>query len=403
MNGLIDYWLKLRRLIIEISKRSYQIIINTLCEKQSKRVTQEIIMLISEYQKYFIRVFNFPFEDRPFDCKADIPDNLNNIKIKYFQSYLNFCNQFSAFVLKSQDNYELALFNLRESLQNVTLMNSFFSEICSNNNMRIIENKDIFENENKILSKLEIACSYYINNERSGYFNKFDIDRWALEDKNSKILSTNNELTKTLKGFNIEFPKVIFDEGNIKSYPIIINLEDLNNPERFNEIIYIISKCNEFNFNVLKVIIYEFESILPIGFGFSKELLNNFSNTDPSYEELITDFDFPFPFEVGPKLLDCFEKSYIIKSSSNSESMALLGEILWCISIYKSKLTNSNDGDYLSKVLDDYCRDFDRIYNNISKKYPKKTLLKIKDKYNSVLNGEIFDDNDLIYFIELKN
>lgn len=55
----IDYWLKLRRLIIEISKRSYQIIINTLCEKQSKRVIQEINMLISEYQKYFIRVFNF--------------------------------------------------------------------------------------------------------------------------------------------------------------------------------------------------------------------------------------------------------------------------------------------------------------------------------------------------------
>ena len=98
----IEHWFCIRNIIVNLSNKIVMCIYRLLEQKQLGKLANEIDELREELNKKLIKEYKYPYEDRPFDEKANLPDGLSKIKSNFFQSIQNFYNQVVGFL--SRDN-----------------------------------------------------------------------------------------------------------------------------------------------------------------------------------------------------------------------------------------------------------------------------------------------------------
>ena len=143
------------------------------------------------------------------------------------------------------------------------------------------------------------------------------------------------------------------------------------------------------------------------GLKLTKELLEGFKEAIENENiSLINELTPPFPIEVTPQIIECFDNKYIIKKTSISdfENVYYIGELLWALSKSRQLLVTEQDKKYLDNMEEEYKIKILNLLDTIENKIPDTEHLKIKNICKETFDGEIFLDQELnIFYCYLEN
>ena len=137
------------------------------------------------------------------------------------------------------------------------------------------------------------------------------------------------------------------------------------------------------------------------GLKLSKELLEGFKKAIENENiSLINELTPPFPIEVTPQMIECFDKKYIIKRPPfiGFENIDYIGELLWALSKSRELLVEEKDKKYLNNLEEEYKNQILKILKNIENKIPTFEYSKILKDCTEVFEGAIFLDEELNQF-----
>lgn len=174
----LEHWLFIRTSIVNLANKTIMCMHKILEQKPLGKLANEIDGLREDINKNLIRELKYPYEDRPFDEKADLPEGFTKIKGAFFGSIQNFYNQIVGFLSRDKEKSRLALVNLRETLSSLEKMQEYFNEIYKEQKILAEEYREICEVEEATYKNLIITCQYYKEHQPSKYFNKYQISAW---------------------------------------------------------------------------------------------------------------------------------------------------------------------------------------------------------------------------------
>lgn len=351
----IEHWYNIRNLVCELMDKGARCLYKLLKDKPLGSLAKEFDLTKERFDLLYTKEVYFPNEKKPFGERLVIPEGISSIKSKFFQSILNYTNQFAEFIMKDKDAQRLCIFNLKTARSNLKKMQMYFSKIKQNKEHQL-KHEELCKNEEALLDNLINCCLYYQYNEKNEYFNKQWVDKWSTENI-QKILSNTESILNNLKDeFSIDFPIRSYEKDVLSYYPIIIKNLDTSNNDDFTNLLISCIPFTETNFDYLTMIFSDDKGITtPSGLLCSKETLKQYKLLFENNGETKEEVKAPIPTEITEEMLDCFEADYKIgffsKEQLSRQDIGFIAEDLWVYSKTRELLSGKSDLAYCEKQL----------------------------------------------------
>ena len=399
----LEYWFYIRTTIVNLFNKIILCIKKILEGRQLGELANEINNLLEEIIKKLIMICKYPYEDRPFDKKANIPEDVIRFNANFFQDINNFCTQLVKFLYRDIKVSNLALINLQQALFKLKTMQTNFNKISIEQEILMENSQKLCIKEDEVYNLLTYSCLYFSENKSSKNFNKYNVSLWYESNYKKKLLKTLNSLNGLSAEYSIDFPKKFLFDGILSQYPLVINNFDIVTIN--NDISNLLALCTPFadlEYDYLILLFCDnYHTLIPNGLkipkNFFKDLKNAIENENIS---LINELIPPFPIEVTPQMIECFDKEYIIKKTaiSSFENIYYIGELLWALSKSRQLLVTEQDKKYLNTIEEEYKIKILKLLDNIETRIPDSIYLKIKNICKKVFEGQIFLDKELNSF-----
>jgi len=398
----LEHWFLIRKNIVNLSNKTVVCIHRLLNQKPLGKLADEIDELREEIKKNLIREYKYPYEDRPFDEKANLPEGLSKIKTNFFQSIHNFYDQLVGFLSRDNDKSRLALINLRQTLSSLREMQVYFNEICIEQQLLIEEHQELCKNEEEVYQRLIISCLYFNEHRPSKYFNKYQITTWYEKNYKDKLVKTREALSDLSATYSVVFPTYYFFDGILNHFPIIANNFNITDNEKLLHFLYLCIPFAELEYDYLILLCCNEPNILianglKIPKRFFEMLKQAIENND---ESLINGLSLAFPLEVTSQMVNCFANRYEVEKSTVTgyKNIERVGELLWALSKFRQVLINNQDAKYFNSIEKKYKGEIIKILGDINSKIADNDFTKISDICKAVFEGEEFADVELNAF-----
>jgi len=392
----IDYWFSIRKNIIVLSQKSVACICKQLEGKPLGSLAPEIDSLRIEMNKKLIKEFRFPYEDRPFDEKAKIPEGVSKIKSDYFQSTSNFFDQLASFLLRDSNKARLALINLRATKSSLVKMQKYFENIADEQGILMQQHHEICMLEEQNLQNLMMACLYYDEHQPSQFFNKYQIKSWYKESYKNAMEKAKQALCGLSAGHCIIFPEKYYYDGILSFYPIIVHNLDMTDGTLLIEFFCQCIPFAELDFDYLVVLCRnKQDKIIPSGLRISKDFLKRLKIAiDTEDITLVEQLTPPFPEEVTKQILECFEYQYETFSPivTGYEGIDRVAELLWAFSKSQEELSDGSDAEYRRHIESDYKAEILNFLRTVESRISETDFSEIFQLCNDVFSGYAFND-----------
>lgn len=406
------YWIDIRKNIIEFFVLNIEIL--------EKKLKQQVIdkNLVTKIDKVASNIHNllsyeiiFPLEERPFESDCKVYKPTSKIKNKYFPSLKNYLIQYPNIITKntSSNLYNLAIFNLKASKNELGIMQTNFNEISTQTTKYFSTTK--LEIEEEIwLNRLLDLNEYYLENSPSKFFNRDCVRKFNEERKNS-LLEKGYEIidkTKDIYGFDIIKPNKIIYDKYLKIMPIGIRNFDIGNEESSARLIESFMGFGVANVEYILIIIINSENgALYNGIRINTDLfreIKEYSESETGYELN----NYILPYEITEEHLACFEGDIqIVNNNINEDKIKdvdLVLLALWEYNKYKEILKNSvinmEEKEHISKKMLSLENRIDNYMESITKMGKFDCidgLIKLaKDIIDDVVE---FNDKELNYYL----
>ena len=402
----IEHWFNVRRLSCGIIDRYCNCFYKILKSTQiDNKLIKELKQYIKDFNSLIVCEKKYPREDRPFDEeKPSIPEEFKTIKRNYFIKLNNIFNNYLIFS-KIDEDIRLTMCNLMSVSYSLIEMQKFFLDISINYRLEK-EHIKISDFEIKNIDKLIMTYTYYRKNDRSIYFDKYQIKKWYEEYKDNKRKTVEKLLANLQSKYSICFPNKTYNIDVLSYYPIVVdNSDSLQND--LNEFIInfesILDSFVNIPYDCLVVLWTNCYGKITNGIQVYKNCeIKDSNNNSLRY----------YPVDVKEQMLECFDIKYeldiIDAVGSNSIDIVDIAQELWIYSISKDLLTGEEDIEYLDSIIQDVKtnikRNFDLLKTNFSPKSESIELLEYVCK--AVFDGNKFDNelfNKLIeWFIVIE-
>lgn len=405
----LEHWFHIRTIILDLFNKIILCIKKILERRQLGELADEINNLLEKISKELIMDYKYPYEDRPLDKKSNIPKEIIQFNNSFFKDVNNFCTQLVGFLNKDMKVSNLALINLQNALFKLKTMQTNFNKISEEQEILVESFQKLCIKEDEVYNLMLYSCLYFRENNFSKDFNKYNVSLWYESNYREKLLKASNSLKGLSDQYSVDFPKKFFCDGILTQYPIVINNFDIVTID--NEIFNLLELCTPFadlEYDYLTLLFSDSShTLIHNGLKFSKELLEGFKEAIENENiSLINELTPPFPIEVTPQIIECFDNKYIIKKTSISdfENVYYIGELLWALSKSRQLLVTEQDKKYLDNMEEEYKIKILNLLDTIENKIPDTEHLKIKNICKETFDGEIFLDQELnIFYCYLEN
>lgn len=399
----LECWFYIRTDILKISNKIIMFIHKLLGQIPPGKLAVEIDELRKVINEKFNREYRFPYEDRPFDEKANFPEGFSKIKSGFFQSIQNFQNQIVEFLSRDKETSRLALINLRKTLSTLNEMQKYFNEISIEQQLLIEKHRELCRDEADVYQNLLISCLYFNEHKPSKSFNKYHISMWYERNYKEKLMKTSDALSELSNAYSIIFPQNYFYDEILSQYPIIVNNFDMTDADKLMHFFYLCIPLAKFEYDYLILLFCNKLNILiPMGLKIPKrffDILKQAIENDDD-ESLLNELSPPFPIEVTLKMVNCFENEYDVEKPAITgyENVDRVGEFLWALSKSRQLLSDDLDAMYFSSIEKEYKDEILKILDEIKGKIENEHFTEISNICKAVFEGKQFLDVELNAF-----
>ncbi len=392
----LEYWFSARITVVELYQKSITCINKILKGEHFRNVLNDIDSLRVEMNRKLIMEFRFPYEDRPFDVKASIPEGFVKVKNEYFQSVRNFFDQLSGFLSREPHASRLAIINLRAIQSSLEKMQTFFQSVAEEQ-CNFIEKHDMISMlENQRLLDLQMECSYYEEHQPSRFFDKFQVSRWYFDYHKSKLEIIKQALSGISVKHSIIFPDRYYYEKTLSYYPVVVSNLDTYNGSLLTELLCQCIPFADFEFDYLVLLEMNdqgkiLQTALKVPKSLLKKLKEAIDNNDTSQLEELTP---PYLIEISSQMLGCFDNQFEVHNPifTGYEGVDNIAELLWAYSKSREILTKEIESEYWNKTEHNYRKEVLKILESIIQKIPKNDYDRISNQCHDVFDGNLFDD-----------
>ena len=391
----IEYWITIRRKLVVLMKISIACIHKILEQRPWDNRAKEFDILKPELIKKLIREIRLPNQDRPFDDKLDIPEDIGIVKSRYFVHMQNFIDQFPGFLARDSEKSRLTLINLNNAKYFLEEMQNYFETITNSQETLKYEHVQLCIDEETNLQNLIIACEYYIDHQPNKNFNKYMMKNWFINKCRQKMENSKNALSNLPENC-ITYPKQYYSEGILNLYPIIVSGLDMTDSELLMKFLYYCNPIAELDYDYIVLACMNTNGeVMPNGLKIPNHFLNDLKIAiDTEDVTLIEQLSPPFPIEISEMFLGCFEKRYEKSTtiSTGYEGIDRILELLWAFSKSQKELVGENDSEYLKLTENMLKTEILGILKSFEDLITDKDFCEISQLCDGVFKGNEFDD-----------
>ena len=407
----LDYWFGVREKIYLLADKCCACIYKLLGGKPLGSLAGEVDQLREEFALITTGEKRYPKEDPPFEEKATVPERLGKIKNKYFQSILNFTNQFAGFLIKDEQKQRLAMVNLTTAQSALVTMQNYFAEIAIDFGFQERQ-LALCVKETQSIERLTMCCSYYLEHMPSKYFDKYQIKDWYEGHCRDERGIAEKGFSKLASKYSIHFPDQIYIIDMLSYYPIIVGNFDMALESNLTECLLGCIAFADAPFDYLVILsANEFEEINPTALQFPRRMLVDVkkaieSENHSSLDKLMS----PYPVDVTAQMLSCFAQKYVLTKRANVEaeepSIGDIAEELWIYSKSVELLTEPEDAGYLAAETQGLQTNISEMLRLLQDKLPSKDVDWLTEICSGVFSGKNFDDtmfnNVIAHLVQMK-
>ena len=411
VNDWLDYWFGVREKIYRLANKCCACIYKLLGGKPLGSLIGEVYQLLKESALITTGEKRYPKEDPPFEEKATVPERLGKIKSKYFQSILNFTNQFAEFLIKDEQKQRLAMLNLTTAQSALVTMQNYFAEIAIDFGFQERQ-LALCVMETQSIERLTMCCSYYLEHMPSKYFDKYQIKDWYEGHCRDERGIAEKGFSKLASKYSIHFPDQIYTIDMLSYYPIIVGNFDMALESTLTECLLGCIAFADAPFDYLVILsANESEEINPTALQFPRRMLVDVkkaieSENHSSLDKLMS----PYPVDVTAQMLSCFAQKYVLTERANVEveepSIVDIAEELWIYSKSVELLTEPEDAGYLAAETQGLQANIAKTLRLLQDKLPSKDFDRLTEICNCVFSGKNFDDtmfnNVIAHLVQMK-
>ena len=411
VNDWLDYWFGVREKIYRLADKCCACIYKLLGGKPLGSLAGEVDQLREEFSLITTGEKRYPKEDPPFEEKATVPERLGKIKSKYFQSILNFTNQFAGFLIKDEQKQRLAMVNLTTAQSALVTMQNYFAEIAIDFGFQERQSA-LCVMETQSMERLTMCCSYYLEHMPSKYFDKYQIKDWYEGHCRDERGIAEKGFSKLASKYSIHFPDQIYTIDMLSYYPIIVSNFDMASESNLTECLLGCIALADAPFDYLVILsANESEEINPTALQFPRRMLVDVKKAiDAGNHSSLDKLMPPYPVDVRAQMLSCFARKYVLTERANVEaeepSIGDIAEELWIYSKSVALLTEPEDAGYLAAETQGLQANIAKTLRLLQDKLPSKDVDRLTEICNCVFSGKNFDDimfnNVIAHFVQTK-
>jgi hypothetical protein len=283
-------------------------------------------------------------------------------------------------------------------------MQDFFENMIQENEY-YIKHIRLCNLEHEKIIEVDMCCRYYLQHNANSYFNKYQVKSWYGEVCKREISEVNTVFESIQYEYDVVFPARAYEDGVLRSYPIIFKAFDWTNEEMVLKFIVNTGAFTQSSFDYLIVLTCNEENyILPMALKFSKHFFEkvqeNFASGEQSLEN---SYMMPYPIEVTAEIMKCFDNDMELLPQNDNPYIHNIGDIaeeLWVYSKIRELLSSEIDKNYCFSELK---RVKDRIaimQKEVNDYLDTEIANQMDELCMSVYSGDAFDDLQLNSFIQ---
>ena len=395
----IEHWLDVRKCACDLLAASSTCLHKLLGNRKLGDAGNAFDTLHNRYNSMMVAHLSYPREHRPFEEKPEIPTLFNKAKRDYFDGIQNFANQLISFIKKEEQAKRLAIYHLKVALAALANVQKFFDDI-SLDGEHLSKHIELCAIEEKVIFETYMCCEYYLSHSPDTNYNKYQVKAWFSSSRKAEIDEVNGTMTDLTSTYDVVLPKKSYRDNTFLCYPILLKNFDPTNEEMVNSfLIASISFAKSPYDYLLLLLANDAGEVIPNAIKFPKKAFQYiYDALNLGVEEEMDPLVTPYPIEVTPKILECFDGEYILQEQQPTNTwlsrIADICQELWIYSKNRELLTEDEDKQYLSDNLSTIKVQISVIIEKIKSSIKNEVLLSITELCANVYAGETFDDKE---------
>lgn len=405
----IDHWLHVRKCACDLLAASSTCLHKLLGNRKLGDAGNLFDSVHNHYNKMMVAHFSYPREHRPFEKKPETPTLFNKAKQNYFDGIQNFADQLINFIKKEEQAKRLAIYNLKSALAALPNVQKFFDDITLDSEHQS-KHMELCAIEEKVIFEIYMCCEYYLSHAPEPNYNKYQVKAWFSSSRKAEIDEVNSTMIDLTSTYDAVLPKSSYRDNTFLCYPILLKNFDPANEEMMNVfLITSISFAKSPYDYLLLLLTNDVGEVIPNAIQFPKKAFQYiYDALNSGVEEEMDPLASPYPIEVTPKMLECFDGEYTLQKQEPVNiwlgRIADIGEELWMYSKNREYLVDEEDKQYLSNNLNEIKNRIDGMVKGIEPNVSADILTAVNELCNAVYHGDSFNDekyNELISHIQL--
>jgi hypothetical protein len=400
----IEHWFNIRQCICESLDELCICIYKLLEGKKIGSAGAEFDKKREKFESMICGVLSYPKEHRPFEKEIDVPQKFAKIRQQYFKNIQNFLRQVVGLIKRNEKDSRLALFNLKLATASLSRMHEFFENMALEDEY-FTRHLGLCEYESPKIIETEMCCRYYLQHNANPYFDKYQVKSWYGAVCKKEISEVDVLFESIQHEYDIVFPIRAYEDGVLRSYPIIFKAFDWTNEEMVQKFIVNTVAFAQSAFDYLIVLTSNEENyILPNALKFSKQYFEKVQESFVSGEQNLENAHMmPFPIEVTTDIMKCFDNDMELLPQKNNLYIHNIGDMaeeLWVYSKIRELLSDENDNNYcfaeLKKVKDKIAI----MQKEVNDYLDTEIANQMNELCTAVYSGDVFDDSQFNTFIQ---
>lgn len=404
----IDHWLDVRKCACDLLAASSACLHKLLGNRKLGDAGNLFDSVHNRYNKMMIAYLSYPREHRPFEEKPEAPELFNKAKRDYFDGIQNFANQLISFIKKEEQAKRLAIYNLKAALAALPNVQKFFDDISLDGEHQR-KHVELCSLEEKVIFETYMCCEYYLSHAPETNYNKYQVKAWFSSSRKAEIDEVNSTMTDLISTYDAVLPKSSYRDNTFLCYPILLKNFDPANEEMMNAFLITSISFAESPYDYLLLLLTnDAGEVIPNAIKFPKKAFQYiYDAINLGVEEEMDPLASPYPIEVTPKMLECFDGEYALQKQEPVNvwlgRIADIGEELWMYSKNREYLVDEEDEQYLSNNLNEIKNRIDRMIKEIEPNANTEILSAVNELCSTVYQGDSFDDekyNEMISCVQ---
>ncbi len=399
VNAWIDHWIDVRKCACDLLAASSTCLHKLLGNRKLGDAGNAFDTLHNRYNSMMVAHLSYPREHRPFEEKPEIPKLFTNAKRGYFDGIQNFANQLVSFIKKEEQTKRLAIYNLKTSLAALPNVQKFFDDI-SLDGEHLSKHIELCAIEEKIILETYMCCEYYLYHSPDTNYNKYQVKAWFSSSRKAEIDEVNSTMTDLTSTYDAVLPKNSYRDNTFLCYPILLKNFDPTSEEMINSFLITSISFAKSPYDYLLLLLEnDAGEVIPNAIKFPKKAFQYiYDALNLGVEEEMDPLATPYPIEVTPKMLECFDDEYVLQEQQPTNAwlsrIADIGQELWMYSKNRELLIEDEDKQYLLDNLSAIKVQLGIIIEEIKSSIKNEVLLSITELCANVYAGETFGDKE---------